>query len=105
MHALVRFSVGLLLVAAAISPALAQVPVPGLPDPALQNRIPAPLPPPPEPPIINGPLSQSPPPGVYLPPRINSFSDRAAACAHEGSSHGLRGRKLDVYTRSCVNAN
>jgi len=27
--------------------------------PALQNRIPAPLPPPPQPPVINGPLSPS----------------------------------------------
>jgi len=103
MHALVRFSATLLLAAASVSAALAQAP--GLPDPFLQNRIPAPLPPPPEPPIINGPLSQSPPPGVYLPPRRNSFGDRAAACLHEGSGYGLRGRKLDAYTRSCANSN
>jgi hypothetical protein len=75
----------------------------GLPDPALQNRIPAPLPPPAQPPVINGPLGQSPPPGVYVPRRLNTFSDRAAACLHEGSSHGLRGRKLDAYTRACAN--
>ena len=76
---------------------------PGLPDPALQNRIPAPLPPPAQPPIINGPLSQSPPPVVYMPRRLNTFSDRATSCLHEGSSYGLRGRKLDAYTRACAN--
>jgi hypothetical protein len=91
-----------LLVAGLATVAAAQIP-PGLPNPALQNRIPAPLPPPAQPPIINGPLSQSPPPGVKAPPRINSFSDRATACAHEGSGFGLRGRKLDAYTRSCAN--
>jgi hypothetical protein len=40
---------------------------------------------------------------VKTPPRIDSFSDRATACAHEGSGYGLRGRKLDAYTRSCAN--
>jgi hypothetical protein len=55
-----------LLAAAFAAPTLAQVP--GLPNPDLQNRIPAPLPPPPQPPVINGPLSQGPPPGVYQPP-------------------------------------
>ena len=90
-----------LLVAGSMTIAAAQVP--GLPNPDLQNRIPAPLPPPTPPPIINGPLGQSPPLGVIVPPRINSFSDRAAACAHEGSAHGLRGRKLDAYTRRCAN--
>ena len=103
MRALVHMGVGLLLAAAAASAVLAQVP--GLPDPALQNRIPAPLPLPPQPPIVNGPLSQSPPPGVYLPPRHNTYNDRAASCVHEGSGFGLRGRKLDTYTRNCVNAN
>jgi hypothetical protein len=76
---------------------------PGLPNPDLQNRIPAPLPPPAPPPVINGPLSQGPPPRMYEPPRINSFGDRAVSCAHEGSSQGLRGRKLDAYTRRCAN--
>ena len=90
-----------LVVAAAAAPAAAQTP--GLPDPFLQNRIPAPLPPPPQPPIINGPLSQGPPPGVYQPRRIDSYSDRTTACLHAGSSHGLRGRKLDAYTRTCAN--
>ncbi len=103
VRALVHISVGLLLAAASASAVLAQVP--GLPDPALQNRIPAPLPPPPRPPVINGPLSQSPPPEVYLPSRRNTYSDRVASCIHEGSGFGLRGRKLDTYTRNCANAN
>ncbi len=37
--------------------------------PPVLNPIPAPLPPPAPPPIINGPLGQSPPPGVLLPAR------------------------------------
>jgi hypothetical protein len=89
------------LAAVGCSGAVAQTP--GLPDPALQGRIPAPLPPPAPPPIINGPLGQSPPPGVYTPRRLDTFSDRATSCLHEGSSHGLRGRKLDAYTRACAN--
>jgi hypothetical protein len=97
---LARAVVGSLLLASLATVAAAQV---GLPNPALENRIPAPLPPPAQPPIINGPLSQAPPPGVKTPPRIDSFSDRATACAHEGSGYGLRGRKLDAYTRSCAN--
>ena len=40
---------------------------------------------------------------MYLPPRLNTHSDRTAACVQEGSSHGLRGRKLDAYTRACAN--
>ena len=48
------------------APAVAQI----IPEPP--SRIPAPLPPPPQPPIINGPLGQSPPPGVYVPPRLNT---------------------------------
>jgi hypothetical protein len=94
---------GLLLAAATGSMAFAQVPA--WPEPSLQGRIPEPLPPPPQPPIINGPLSQGPPPGVYLPPRINSYSDRVTACLHAGSGQGLRGRKLDAYTRACANPN
>jgi hypothetical protein len=93
---------GSFLAAAAVTAALAQVP-PGLPNPDLQNRIPAPLPPPPQPPIINGPLSQSPPPGTYIPPRLNTHSDRTTACVQEGSGYGLRGRKLDAYARACAN--
>jgi hypothetical protein len=76
---------------------------PGLPNPDLQNRKPAPLPPPPQVPIINGPLSQSPPPGVYQPRRLVTPHDRATACVHEGSGQGLRGRRPDAYTRACVN--
>jgi DNA-binding transcriptional LysR family regulator len=102
MKYLARVIGGALLAAAAATAALAQVP-PGLPNPDLQNRIPAPLPPPPRPPIINGPLSQSPPPGTYLPPRLNTHSDRTTACLQEGSGYGLRGRKLDAYTRACAN--
>ena len=101
MNTLAIIIAAFVLTAVASSGALAQVP--GLPDPALQGRIPAPLPPPAPAPIINGPLAQSPPPGVYMPGRLNTFSDRATSCLHEGSSHGLRGRKLDAYTRACAN--
>ena len=73
--------------------------------PALENRIPAPLPPPPQPPIINGPLGQSPPPGVYIPPRLNTHSDRVTGCLHQGRSDGLRGKRLQAYARECANAN
>lgn len=91
------------VLACAATAARAQLP-PGLPDPNLQNRIPAPLPPPPQPPVINGPLSQSPPQGVYTPPRLNTFSDRTRNCLHQGSGAGLRGADLDAYTRACANA-
>src|SRR5215207_4981282 len=75
-----------LAVALLTGPAAAQiVPTP----PVLENRIPAPLPPPPQPPIINGPLGQSPPPGVYTPPRLNTHSDRTVGCLHEGAGAGL----------------
>lgn len=84
------------------TPAAAQItPMP----PALENRIPAPLPPPPQPPIINGPLSQAPPPGVYLPPRLNTQSDRVVGCQHQGRADGLRGKRLQAYVRDCANAN
>ncbi len=88
-----------------ISPkhALAQPSPPGLPNPALENRIPAPLPPPPKPPVVNGPLSQSPPPRVYEPSQLNTFGDRATGCAEQGARHGLKGDDLDAYTRSCAN--
>lgn len=82
------------------APALAQlVPEP----PALQNRIPAPLPPPPQPPAINGPLGQSPPPGIHLPPRLNTHSDRTASCLHQGANAGLKGGWLQAYARECAN--
>jgi hypothetical protein len=97
-----RFAIIAGLVALAVAPASAQiVPTP----PVLENRIPAPLPPPPQPPIINGPLGQSPPPGVYLPPRLNTQNDRVIACTHQGRADGLRGKRLQAYTRDCVNAN
>ena len=92
----------LLVCVLAAPPAVAQF---APPPPELQNRIPAPLPPPPQPPIINGPLGQSPPTGVYQPPRLNTHSDRTVQCLHEGSSYGLRGSKLNAYARSCANAN
>ena len=83
------------------APAAAQfVPSP----PSLDGRIPAPLPPPPPPPVISGPLQQAPPPGVYLPEQRDTAADRARRCFHLGRGAGLRGRKLDAYTRECVNA-
>jgi len=91
-----------LALALLMAPAAAQfVPTP----PVLENRIPAPLPPPPQPPIINGPLGQSPPPGVYIPPRLNTQSDRVIGCQHQGRADGLRGRQLQSYIRECANAN
>jgi hypothetical protein len=77
------------------------VPIP----PALENRIPAQLPPPPQPPIINGPLQQGPPPGVYVPPRLNTHSDRVVGCQHQGRADGLRGKRLQAYVRDCATAN
>jgi hypothetical protein len=82
------------------APAEAQI-IPPVPD--LQSRIPAPLPPPPEPPIINGPYQQAPPPGVIIPPRISTFGNRITRCVHDGASAGLRGGRLDRYTRACAN--
>jgi len=94
---------GLVLACALVAPpAFAQI-VP--PPPELENRIPAPLPPPPQPPIINGPLGQSPPPGVYDPRRLNTHSDRTLRCLHAGAVAGLKGAELDAYTRACANAN
>jgi hypothetical protein len=90
------------ILACAATAVRAQLP-PGLPDPNLQNRIPAPLPPPQQAPVINGPLSQSPPKGVYVPPRLNTHSDRTVNCLHQGSGAGLRGADLDAYTRACAN--
>jgi DNA-binding transcriptional LysR family regulator len=95
----VAAGLGLALVSA--SAAAQIVPTP----PALGNRIPAPLPPPAQPPIINGPLGQSPPPGVYVPPRLSTHSDRVTGCLHQGRSDGLRGKRLQTYARDCANAN
>ena len=81
-------------------PAAAQI-VP--PPPVLENRIPAPLPPPAQPPIINGPLQQGPPPGVYVPPRLRTQSDRVVGCQHQGRADGLRGKRLQAYVRDCAN--
>ena len=92
------------VLACAATAALAQLP-PGVPDPYLQNRIPAPLPPPPQPPVINGPLSQSPPQGTYKPPQLNTYGDRTRNCLQQGSGAGLRGTDLDAFTRACTNAN
>jgi hypothetical protein len=74
------------------------------PPPALENRIPAPLPPPPQPPVIDGPLGKSPPAGVHLPRRLDTFGDRASRCLQRGANAGLRGAELDAYTRECTNA-
>jgi len=101
MHSRFAIAAGLSL-ALVTGPAAAQiVPTP----PALENRIPAPLPPPPQPPIINGPLGQSPPPGVYVPPGLNTFSDRVTGCLHQGRADGLRGKRLQSYAQACANAN
>ena len=95
---LIAFAVGAVLTAA---PGVAQV-VPFPPE--LQGRIPAPLPPPPPPPVINGPLGRSPPPGVYVPPALNTFADRMTHCIDQGTSYGLHGRRLNSYARRCANA-
>jgi len=73
--------------------------------PELQNRIPAPLPPPPALPTINGPMLQSPPPGVITPPPLNTFSDRVGHCLQESSGAGLSASDLNAFTGGCVNAN
>ncbi|MBX9776392.1 MAG: hypothetical protein K2Y71_18585 [Xanthobacteraceae bacterium] len=91
-----------LALAFVVGPAAAQITPP---PPALENRIPAPLPPPAQPPIINGPLQQGPPPGVYLPPRLRTQSDRVVGCQHQGRADGLRGKQLQAYVRDCANAN
>ena len=94
----IAVTLGTALVAA---PAAAQL-VP--PPPELENRIPAPLPPPPQPPVINGPLSQSPRSGVNEPGRLQTHGDRTTRCIDQGLGYGLRGGKLDAYTRACANA-
>jgi hypothetical protein len=73
--------------------------------PSFENPIPEPLPPPPAAPVINGPLSQGPAPGVETPPALNTFSDRATQCLQQGSDGGLRGAELDAYTGACANNN
>ena len=95
------FLIGLLV---AMSSAQAQnfVPPVGLPIPQLQNRIPAPLPPPAQPPVINGPLSQPASPRVYQAPQLTSSSPKINSCLREGRKRGLRGEKLDAYTRECA---
>jgi hypothetical protein len=55
--------------------------------------------------VTNGPLSQSPPGGVYQPPRLNTFGDRTRNCLQQGAGAGLRGAELDAYTRACASAN
>ena len=93
---LTALAAGLLLAAA---PTFAQVvPFP----PVLQGRIPAPLSPA-SPPVINGPLGKSPPFGVYVPPRLNTFADRKTQCIDQGTSYGLHGRKLNSYAQRCAN--
>ncbi len=73
--------------------------------PVLQNRIPAPLPPPPALPTINGPMIQSPSPGIIAPPALNTFSDRVGNCLQESSGAGLSASDLNAFTGGCVNAN
>src|SRR5690606_1385664 len=93
---------GLAMLAIGLTPAVAQAP--GLlPPPDLQHRIPEPLPPP-QPLAV--PLGERPgQPGVYRPPRLRTQSDRTVDCGAQGSEAGLRGGKLDTYTRRCANAN
>jgi hypothetical protein len=101
MSTRLAIAAGLALVFVTGSAAAQIVPTP----PALENRIPAPLPPPPQPPIINGPLQQAPSPGVYVPPRLRTQSDRVVGCQHQGRADGLRGKQLQAYVRDCANAN
>jgi hypothetical protein len=77
-----------------------------VPPPPELNPIPAPLPPPPQPPVVNGPLTE----GQQLVPRahrqrrLETQSDRITRCLDEGAGYGLRGGKLDAYSRRCANA-
>ena len=92
---------GLFVGCASIGPAAAQInpPVPPI------NSLPPLLPPPPPPPaMILGPLPQSPPAGAPVQPRrLDTHSDRTTRCLHYGGTQGLRGEKLDTFTRECVN--
>ncbi len=67
-----RLPQGPIVLALATVAATAAVVSSALLNPNLQNRIPAPLLPLPQPPVINGPLSQSPPPDVYQPRRLET---------------------------------
>ena len=60
------------------------------------------VPPPAQPPVINGPLSQPSSPRVYQAPQLGSSSPRINSCLREGRKLGLRGKKLDAYTRECA---
>lgn len=84
------------------APAAAQI---GVPPIVPENRIPAPLPPPPEPPVINGPLTEGQQqwPRVHRPRRLDTQSDRVSRCLEEGAGYGLRGGRLDAYSRRCAN--
>jgi hypothetical protein len=42
---------------------------------------------------------------MYQPPRLDTHGDHTTDCVQAGSGQGLRGRKLDAYTRACANAN
>jgi hypothetical protein len=77
--------------------------LPQIPD--LQARIPAPLPPPPVPPTINGPMIQSPSPGLIAPPPLTTFSDRVGQCLQGGGGAGLSGSDLNAYVGACANSN
>jgi hypothetical protein len=103
MRILMPIAGAALLLPQCLTAGLAQVP--GLlPPPDLQNRIPEPLPPPPKPLAV--PLGEKPPqPGVYQPPRLRTQSDRTRDCVQQGSEAGLRGGKLDTYTRRCASGN
>ena len=105
MRTLIHVIVVCVLNAGLAGTTFAQVPG-GLPNVDLQNRIPAPLGPPPQPNVVPGPLTQTPPGrGLESPPRLNTHGDRTTRCVDQGAAAGLRGGKLDAYTRRCANAN
>jgi hypothetical protein len=77
-----------------------------LTPPALENRIPAPLPPPVRPPVINGPLRRGgdPSPKMYNPPQLDTFGDRFTNCLHRGAAYGMNGQRLNSYATTCGNS-
>jgi hypothetical protein len=102
MNTLATIVAAFILATVAFSGALAQVP--GLPDPALQNRIPAPLPPACAATHHQRSIGAESGSGVYTPRRLNTFSDRATSCLHEGSSYGPwpEARRLHARLRQPV---
>jgi hypothetical protein len=77
--------------------AVAQV-LPPLPD--LRDRMPLPMAP-----IVNGPLTRTPPPQVVTPAPLDTFSDRTTQCLELGIGGGLSGSDLDSHVGACANEN